>query len=431
MDSNIPFIRNPVRSFFNKDKWSFYPNHGNAYAKECLKKGAAYAVIDDIRMKKGPKYILVENTTNALTTLAAVHRKKVDTQFIAVTGSCGKTTTKELIKFILSKKYSTGSTPGNANHLSLIARSLLNFNENTDLGVIEMGIKSSGEIKKMCEMLQPHCGLITCIGKAHLQYLKSIEGVSKAKGELFEYLISANGHIFKNINDLRVANLARNYENITTYGRTKDADIYGEIISTYPFLKIKWYPPTKSRAEYYNVSTKLFGEYNLDNILSAISVALYFDVPPKLINEALQEYETIKLRSQIKNYGTNKIIFDCFNANPTSMGAAVENFAKINVDKKVAIIGDMAEVGYSSIQEHRDMISLVKKFNFDLTVFVGKEFMKAKDNNFGLYLSNVKTAWKWFNKQKFRNTHILLKATGDIAIERIVNRSSPIFSPRR
>ena len=239
MDSNIPFIRNPVRSFFNKDKWSFYPSYGNAYAKECLKKGAAYAVIDDIRMKKGPKYILVEDTNNALTTLAAVHRKKVDTQFIAVTGSCGKTTTKELTTFILSKKYSIGSTPGNANDLFFIARSLLNFNENTDLGVIEMGIGSFGQIKKMCEIVQPHCGLITCIGKAHLQSFKSIEGVSKAKGELFEYLISANGHIFKNINDLRVANLARNYENITTYGRTKDADIYGEIISTNPFLKIK------------------------------------------------------------------------------------------------------------------------------------------------------------------------------------------------
>jgi UDP-N-acetylmuramoyl-tripeptide--D-alanyl-D-alanine ligase len=345
----------------------------------------------------------------------------VNTQFIGITGSCGKTTTKELTKFILSKKYSTESTTGTWNTFYTIAHHLLNFNESTDLAIIEMGIGSPGQIKKYCEMVQPHCGLITCIGKAHLQGLKSIEGVLKAKGELFEYLISVNGHIFKNINDSRIASLAINYKNITTYGRTKDADICGEIISTFPFLKIKWYPPTKTRAEYYNVSTKLFGEYNLDNILSAISVALYFDVPPKLINEAIQEYETIDLRSQIKKYGTNTIYFDCYNANPTSMRASLINFAKMNVDKKVAIIGDMLELGNSSIQEHSDMISFVKKLNFDLTVFVGKEFMKARDNNFSLCFSNVRTARKWFYKQKFINTHIILKASRGIAIEKIIN----------
>jgi UDP-N-acetylmuramoyl-tripeptide--D-alanyl-D-alanine ligase len=399
----------------------FYSKHGNSYAKWCLGKGAAYAVIDDVRMKQGPEYLVVEDSNAALNSLAVVHRNQVDTQFIAVTGSCGKTTTKELTKAVLSSKYSAEATIGNKNAHSFIPAAILNFEQSADFAVIEMGIASSGQIRRYCEMVKPHCGLITCIGKAHLQGLKSIEGVLKAKGELFEYLISVNGHIFKNINDSRIASLAINYKNITTYGRTKDADICGEIISTFPFLKIKWYPPTKTRAEYYNVSTKLFGEYNLDNILSAISVALYFDVPPKLINEAIQEYETIDLRSQIKKYGTNTIYFDCYNANPTSMRASLINFAKMNVDKKVAIIGDMLELGNSSIQEHSDMISFVKKLNFDLTVFVGKEFMKARDNNFSLCFSNVRTARKWFYKQKFINTHIILKASRGIAIEKIIN----------
>lgn len=423
MDSNMPLLRKPLMPLFNKDNdyALFFLKYGDAYAKWCLKRGAAYAVIDDMRMKKGPKYLLVEDTNDALTSLAAFHRKKVDTQFIAITGSCGKTTTKELTKYILSRKYSTESTIGSRNAQWYIPSFLLNFDDSADLAVVEMGIASSGQIKKYCEIVQPHCGLITCIGKAHLSGLKSIEGVLKAKGELFEYLISENRHIFKNINDSMVASLARNYKNITTYGRTKDADICGEIISTFPFLKIKWYPSKKSRAEYYNVSTKLYGEYNLDNILSAISVALYFGVPPKLINEAIQEYETIDLRSQIKKHGTNTIYFDCYNANPTSMRAALISFAKMNVDKKVAIIGDMLELGNSSIQEHCDMISFVKKLNFDLTAFVGKEFMKARDNDFSLFFSNIKTARKWFNKQKFINTHIILKASRGIAIEKIIN----------
>jgi UDP-N-acetylmuramoyl-tripeptide--D-alanyl-D-alanine ligase len=420
VESNMPILLKPGIPLLKKYKENLFIFGGNAYAKKAIKMGANYAVIDEKFAKKGNNFLLVDNALSTLVKLAAHNRDIVNTQFIAITGSCGKTTTKELTKFILSKTYFTESTPGNLNHSFLIAQSLLNFDKRADLAVIEMGIKSPGQIKSMCQMVKPHCGLITCIGKAHLQGLESIEGVSKAKGELFEYLTSVNGHIFKNISDSRVANLAKNYKNITTFGRTKDADICGEIISTFPFLKIKWYPPTKSKAEYYNVSTKLFGEYNLDNILAAISVALHYDVPLKLINEAIKEYETINLRSQIKDYETNKITFDCYNSNPTSMKAALINFAKINVDKKVAIIGDMLELGHSSIQEHRDMISFVKGFNFDLTVFVGKEFMKAKDNNFGMYLSSVKTARKWFNKQKFRNTHILLKASRGIALERII-----------
>jgi UDP-N-acetylmuramoyl-tripeptide--D-alanyl-D-alanine ligase len=419
----MPFLLKPciplLKKYVNNN---LYIYGGNAYAKEAIKKGANYAVIDSKLAKKGDKFLFVNNTRDTLINLVALNRNNVNTQFVGITGSCGKTTTKELTKYILSKKYSTESTPKSANAFYTIAYSLLNFNESTDLAVIEMGIDSPGQIKKYCELVQPQCGLITCIGKAHLQGLKSIEGVLKAKGELFEYLISVNGHIFKNINDSRIASLAKNYKNITTYGRTKDANICGEIISAFPFLKIKWYPPTKARAEYYNVSTKLFGEYNLDNLLAAISVALHYDVPPKLINEAIQEYETLNLRSQIKNIGTNKIIFDCYNANPTSMRASLINFSKMNADKKVLLIGDMLELGNSSIQEHSDMISFVKKLNFDLAVFIGKEFMKARDNDFGLYLSNVRTARKWFHKQKFENTQILLKASRGIAIEKMINK---------
>ena len=418
----LPSLLNPCIPFLKKYKNSIFIYGGNAYAKDAIKKGANYAVIDSKLARKGDKFLLVNNARDTLIDLVVLNRNNVNTQFIGITGSCGKTTTKELTKFILSRKYSTESTPGTSNSFYTIAYSLLNFNESTDMAVVEMGVDYPGQIKKYCELVQPQCGLITCIGKAHLQGLNSVEGVLKEKGELFEYLISVNGHIFKNTNDSRIAGLAKNYKNITTYGRAKDANIYGEIISASPFLKIKWYPPTKTRTECYNVSTKLFGEYNLDNLLAAITVALHYDVPPKLINEAIQEYETIKLRSQIKNIGTNTIIFDCYNANPTSMRVALINFAKMNADKKVLLIGDMLELGNSSNQEHRDIISYIKQLDFDLTVFIGKEFIKARDHNFGLYFSNVSTAKKWVSKQKFKNTHMLLKASRGIAIEKIVDQ---------
>jgi UDP-N-acetylmuramoyl-tripeptide--D-alanyl-D-alanine ligase len=429
MEFKLPFLlKLAILSIKKYKKWSLYSGFqsnmidGNAYANKAIKKEADYAVIDDIRSKNGPNFFFVENTSDTLINLAALHRKKMNTQFVGITGSCGKTTTKELTHLVLSTKYSVESTVDNHNCVPWIPQRILNFDENTEIGVIEMGVSSIGQLRKLCEIVQPHCGLITCIGKAHLEGFKSLEGVVKAKKELFEYLISVNGHIFKNINDATVTNVFNYYKNVTTYGTTKDADIYGKILNTTPFLTIRWYPSKKSKSEYHDVSTKLYGEYNLDNILSAISVGLYYDVPPKLINEAIQEYETINLRSQIKKLGKNTIILDAYNANPTSMRAALSNFDKMDADNKVVIIGDMLELGKSSIEEHRNIIFFTKNLNFNRTVFIGKEFGKARDPNFGLYFSKIKTAKKWFSQQNFINSHILLKASRGIAIERIVDR---------
>ena len=329
----IMFFLKPVISFLKNSKQGLGRVTlfgGNAFAKEAIKKGANFAVIDNKRAKKGPKYILVTDVRDTITNLAVLQRKKSNIQFVAITGSCGKTTTRGLTCLVLRKKYSVESSSSNV--MPVIQADILNFNESTEIAVMEIGTANFGVIKQSCEIIQPHCGLITCIGKAHLQGLKSIEGVLKAKGELFDYLISTNGHIFKNLNDSKIVGMANNYENITTFGSTTDANIYGEITNTFPFLTIKWYPSIKSKREYYHASTKLFGEYNLDNILSAISVGLYFDVPPKLINEAIQEYETTNLRSQEKKIGSNTIILDSYNANPTSMRAALKNFTKMITD---------------------------------------------------------------------------------------------------
>lgn len=394
---------------------------GNTYAKEAIKK-ANYAVIDDSRMKNGSKLLLVENTEDTLIGLAALHRKKLNNRLVGITGSCGKTTTKELINSVLSTKYSVVSTTGTQNRIIQCSQSILKMDKSTDIGVIEMaGGTGMASLKQKCLVVKPNCGIITSIGKAHLQYYNSVDGVAEEKEKLFEYLVSTNGHIFKNLNDSRVANMATDYSNITTYGSIEEADIYGKVISTFPFLVIRWYPSKRSRREYYDIITKLYGDYNLDNILSAISVGLHFDVPPRSINEAIQEYETKHLRSQVKKQGTNTIIFDSYNANPTSMRAALRNFEKMDAVKKVVIIGDMLELGNSSIEEHRKLILFLKNLNFDATFFIGKEFMKVRENGFGWYFSNVRTARHFFYKQNFQNTHILLKASRGIAVERIIN----------
>lgn len=422
LDANMPLIDKPVRSFFNKsgNYKFFYSLYGDNYANWCLKRGAAYSVIDNPRMKKGPRYILVDDVDHTLERLAVIRRKELNAEFIAVTGSCGKTTTTALTTFILRKKYAAESTKGNKNALWAIPQAILNFDENADLGVVEMGIRAFNEISKYCHIVKPDCGIITCIGKAHLAGFQTKDGVLKAKRELFDFLISRNGQLFKNLNDPLLATLASDYKQTTTYGRTEDADVFGKIIDSSQLLKIRWYPTKRSRSEYYDVSTKLYGEYNLNNILAAIAVALHYDISPKLICEALQEYETVGLRSQIIKYGTNTIYVDCYNANPTSMQAALVNFAKIRAAKRVAILGDMLELGHSTGREHTEMVAYTRNLNIDQTVFVGEAFKKAMDNDWGTYFSTVKAARKWFNQQAFENTHILLKASRGIAIERMV-----------
>jgi UDP-N-acetylmuramoyl-tripeptide--D-alanyl-D-alanine ligase len=421
LEFNMPFLLKPFLPFIKKHKnVSFFFVDWNAAAKEALKKGANYVVIDDQRAQKGQNYLLVENSQTAFNSLAAYHRQNLDTKFIGVTGSCGKTTTKELIKSVLSTKYRVASTIGNFNYLVNLSETILNLNQKIDMAVIEVASRFMGQVREKCEIIQPDLGLITCIGKAHIENFKSIEGVKKEKGGLFDYLVATNGHIFKNLNDTIVASLANSYKDMTTFGSTQEADIYGEIASTEPFLKIKWYPSKKSKKEYYQVSTKLYGTYNLDNILAAISVGLHFDVSPKLINEAIQEYETIDLRSQKVTVGTNTIFLDAYNANPTSMKAALESFEKMDVVPKVAIIGDMLELGKASEKEHSDIIACTKKLNFKHTVFVGKNFKNVRDPNFGLYFNNTNVARKWFEKQKYANTYILLKASRGIKIERLI-----------
>ena len=422
MELYTPFLLLPIIALLKKyTNYNAYVIDGNAYAKKAIKMGASYAVIDNIHIKKGNKYLFTQDIKATLKELVAFHRKKMNTQFIGITGTCGKTTTKRLIKSVLIAKYPVESNRGNLNTAPWIFQEILNnFAEGTKMGVIEIAGSNFPNIKKVCETIQPNCGLITNIGKGHLKQFKSIEGVLKVKRGLFDYLSSVNGHIFKNLNDSRVATLANDYKNTTTYGSTKDADVYGQISNTSPVLEIKWYPSKKSRREYYQVRTKLYGQYNLDNLLSAIAVGLYFDIPPKLINEAIQECEPSNLRSQIKKVGTNTLILDSGSATPTSMMASLNSLYEMNVEKKIAILGDIAYLGEFSVQEHRDIIAYTKDLNFDITVFVGREFHKARDRYFGLYFATLKKAQKWFKKQNLKNSHILLKSSRPIAIERIL-----------
>jgi UDP-N-acetylmuramoyl-tripeptide--D-alanyl-D-alanine ligase len=421
MELYTPLLLKPIIALLKKyTNYSTYVVDGNAYAKKAIKMGANYAIIDDTRIKNNYRYLFTKNTRAMVCDLVAFHRKKVNIPFVGITGTCGKTTTKELIKSVLSAKYTVESNMGNLNSPPLLFKEILNFAKNTELGIIELAGNSFYNFKRLCEIVQPHCGLITCIGKGHLDWFKSIEGVLKIKRGLFDYISSVKGHIFKNLNDSKIANLVNDYKHTTTYGSINDADVYGQIVDTSPFLTIKWHPSKNSRQEYFQVTTKLYGHYNLDNILSAIAVGLYYDIPPKLINEAIQEYETINLRSQIQKIGTNSFILDSGSATPTSMIAALNSFYDMNVEKKIAILGDIAYLGKWSIQEHHDIIIYTKNLNFDITVFVGKEFQKARDHDFGLYFANPKTARKWLKEQNIKNSHILLKSSRPVGIERII-----------
>jgi len=418
-----PFLLKPIRHFIDKyNDVSGFMVDWNATAQAALRRGAHVAVVDDRRARRaGTNCILVEDSRATLKSLAVHHRRHMDTTFIGITGSCGKTTTKELVHSVLGAQYRVECTQDTFNTPLYAQKTLLNLDEATELGVMEMGADTFGQLQENCEVVQPSCGLITCIGKAHLENFDSIEGVLTAKTELFDYLRSTGGHIFKNLNDSRLAPLLQDYERVTTYGSAEDADVRGTVVGTSPSLTIRWYPSRRSNQEHFDVATKLFGEYNLDNVLAAIAAGLHFDVPPASINESLQECETLALRSQTTTLGTNTVIQDTYNANPTSMRAALDNFSHLETAGKVAILGDMLELGRASRQEHRDLISYAKQVECDQVVFVGKEFTQARDASFGRYFRNVRQARRWLVAQHWTDTHILLKASRGIALERLMS----------
>jgi UDP-N-acetylmuramoyl-tripeptide--D-alanyl-D-alanine ligase len=394
---------------------------GNKFAKEALEKGAAFAVIDDASFKTDERYIVVDNALFALQRLASFHRKQFDIPVIGITGSNGKTTTKELTHAVLSKKFSAYATKGNLNNHIGVPLSLLEINEKTEIAVIEMGANHVGEIAALCQVANPDFGLITNVGKAHLEGFGGFEGVKKGKGELYDFIAEKDGTIFINADNFDLVSMAENagVKSKILYGTKQEYDCRGRVTEEFPALKISWKAKLNSKEN--SIQTHLTGSYNLENILAAVCIGNYFGVEAGKINSAIEEYLPSNNRSQVVTKGSNTIILDCYNANPTSMTAALVNFSGMKAKKKVAILGDMLELGNESETLHRTVIEQVSGLALDEIILIGKEFASALKREKIDCRSFVTTdeAKEYLSAHKFQEAAILVKGSRGSRLEKL------------
>lgn len=415
---NFPYIstdsRNDVEGtiFFALSGENF---NGNAFAESAIEKGAALAVIDDKEFERGDKYFLVNNTLDALQKLALHHRNQLSLPLIAITGSNGKTTTKELIASVLSTAYNISYTLGNLNNHIGVPLSLLNLRKSSDIAIIEMGANHVGEIKQLCLLANPDFGIITNIGKAHIEGFGSFGGVIKAKSELYDFIKSNQGELFVNADDELLMDLSGEIKR-TTYGTFKIADITAQVKSNAPFLQIKWL----YESEEYVCNTQLYGKYNLSNILAAIAVGLKFNVSPNKIKEGIESYLPENNRSQQIKTDTNHIILDAYNANPVSMKEAILSFKEFNPEKPWLILGDMFELGYISLDEHKNIIDLLINESFTNVILVGKDFFQFKGKHPFWSFENTEDAKKSLKSNPITNASVLIKGSRGMALEKLL-----------
>ena len=386
--------------------------NGNLFAKQALNAGAAYAVVDEDVDALDKRIIKVEDVLNTLQQLAKYHRQQFDIPFIAITGSNGKTTTKELVHEVLNSTFTTYTTKGNLNNHIGIPLTILSVGMDAEMAVIEMGANHQKEIESYCSYTLPTHGIITNCGKAHLEGFGGIEGVRKGKGELYDYMRANDGTVFL-MNDYDyLAEMSKGISNIKTYG-TKDADIIGVADSENEMLEVNMLKGTDIK----NIQTHLVGEYNLPNVLVAVAVGKYFNVPDEKIKLALENYIPSNSRSQLIEKDSNKIILDAYNANPTSMKAAVENIAKMNGDK-ILMLGGMMEMGNESLKEHQALIDLINKYQWKDVVLVGGDFNKV-NNPYTTFAHSTEAA-KWLKEKQFANATILVKGSRSMQMEKVL-----------
>jgi UDP-N-acetylmuramoyl-tripeptide--D-alanyl-D-alanine ligase len=354
--------------------------NGNAFAKKALEKGCAYAVIDEKEYVEdgNDRLILVDDCLKTLQALANYHRRTLGTKIIGVTGTNGKTTTKELISTVLAEKYNVLYTEGNFNNHIGVPKTLLRLTREHDIAVIEMGANHPGEIKTLVNIVEPDCGIITNVGKAHLEGFGSFEGVIRTKGELYDFLrTKKDATVFIHNENEHLMGIAHDL-NLIKYGCDTSNDkltACGDVISCAPFLKFRW---RHGNGDWRTVQTHLIGSYNIFNMLAAACIGLYFGVSMEQVDHALTNYVPKNNRSQLEITPCNKLIVDTYNANPTSMSAALKNFRDMEVSPKMAILGDMRELGVASAEEHQRVVDYLKDAGIDIVWLVGEEFGKTK-----------------------------------------------------
>jgi UDP-N-acetylmuramoyl-tripeptide--D-alanyl-D-alanine ligase len=393
---------------------------GNAYAAQALRNGAAYAVADDRSVAGDPRIIIVDNTLSALQQMASYHRKKLKTSIIAITGSNGKTTTKDLIAKVLSCKYTVCSTQGNLNNHIGVPLTILSIKSKDQFGVVEMGANHPGEIAGLCRIAQPGYGLITNIGRAHLEGFGSVAGVMKAKRELYDYLEDSKGKVFVNCSDRVLMDMLTGYSGqIIRYGNCEDTIFRGETGKSDPYLSITASPGSQS-ANNLNIRTRMLGDFNTDNVIAALGVGSYFGIDIKKMVKAIMDYSPDNLRSQVMKTKHNTLFIDAYNANPTSMQAAIRNFQKSPGENKMLIIGEMAELGEASEEEHRSLLSLLNELNIKRIFLVGNSFYKFRLPAGYKRFRSVQEMFEWLGSNPVSNANILLKGSRIIGLEKLI-----------
>jgi UDP-N-acetylmuramoyl-tripeptide--D-alanyl-D-alanine ligase len=391
------------------------PNfNGNAFAQKALDGGAAFAVIDDPAYAVEGKTFVVPDTLQALQELALHHRKQFSIPFLAITGSNGKTTTKELVHAVLASTFTTYTTEGNLNNHIGVPLTLLKIRKDAEIAVIEMGANHLGEIASYCKVALPTHGLITNCGKAHLEGFGGEEGVRKGKGELFDHLRKHKGMAFIMQDYPYLQEMSRDIPEIFSYG-TVDAGVTGNVSASEPFLEVDFTRGFKGL-----VATKLVGSYNLPNVLAAVACGKYFGVPDEKIRQSIAEYTPSNSRSQLVVKGSNKIILDAYNANPSSMKLAIENFARMEDDSKIVMLGAMAELGPQSVKEHEEIVELLQQYRWKHVVLVGGDFGKIKHPF--IQLDHATAAGNWLKQQKPAHSSLLVKGSRSMQMEKVLEQ---------
>lgn len=383
----------------------------NTFAKEALEKGAKYVVIDNPTYLIDNRTLLVKDSLIALQELAKYHRTFLELPIIALTGSNGKTTTKELIHAVLSKKYNTLATIGNLNNHIGVPLTLLRFTKETEIGIVEMGANHQKEIEFLCQIAQPDYGYITNFGKAHLEGFGGVEGVIKGKSEMYDYLRGNNKMVFVNVDDSIQNEKSTNIKRFSFSLNNSTADVKISTIEANPMVKIIFNNQT--------VQSHLIGIYNANNINAAITIGNYFKVSDELIKEAIENYIPENNRSQLIQKNGNEIILDAYNANPSSMSAAITNFIQLEKKKKIAILGDMFELGEESLDEHEKIINLLIPETDITTYFIGKDFYANQIQNTHIkFFENFEQFAKFLNANQPEESLILIKGSRGMALEK-------------
>ena len=387
---------------------------GNQYAGKALASGCVYAVIDNPDYYIGERTILVDNVLKTLQQLAHHHRKVLGLPIIGITGTNGKTTTKELLAAVLSTKFNLLYTEGNFNNHIGVPLTLLRLTHDHEMAVIEMGASHPGDIKELVDIVHPNYGIITNVGRAHLEGFGSFEGVIRTKGELYDYIRRSKGKIFIKKENEYLQSIAKGIEQIT-YGNGDDAFASGQVVSCDPFLVFNW----KQQGKLHTVETHMIGSYNLDNVLAAVAVGRFFKIPAERISRAIAAYEPTNNRSQFKKTENNELIIDAYNTNPSSMQVALDNFITMPVQPNAIILGDMRELGPTSDELHAEVVEQIKKGQFDKVFLCGEHFSKV-GKEFSPF-ATTEAMVEELRKQPLKGYHILIKGSHSMGLEKLAD----------